>query len=127
MKKVRFGSGNRTKACKCAECSVDIGPGTIRWFDNTIFPRKPICDDCKELKDKGLPDAGYPATETQELITWLECNLPRLIAKGICLAEDNQLVYVKAELPGLILNDEDLPDEDADSLESGIDSDDFLS
>jgi len=123
MKKVRFGSGNRTKACKCAECSIDIGPGVIRWFDNTIFPRKPICDDCKELKDKGLPDAGQPATENQELITWLESNLPRLIAKGICLA-GNQIEYVEAELPRLILSDEE---ENTDSLESGIDSDDFIS
>lgn len=87
MKKVRFGSGNRTKACKCAECSVDIAVGSIRWFDNTIFPRKPICDDCKELKDKGLPDIEMP-TEAQTLIAWLEGNLPRLIAKGIVLANE---------------------------------------
>lgn len=52
MQKNRFGSGNRGKAFKCADCQVAGAIGSERYFDNSTFPRHPICTDCRNNREK---------------------------------------------------------------------------
>lgn len=52
MQKNRFGSGNRGKAFKCSDCQKNGLVGEERYFDNSTFPRSPICNDCKNNRQK---------------------------------------------------------------------------
>lgn len=52
MQKNRFGSGNRGKAFKCSDCQKSGLVGEERYFDNSTFPRSPICTDCKNNRQK---------------------------------------------------------------------------
>lgn len=52
MQKNRFGSGNRGKAFKCADCQTSGAIGSERYFDNSTFPRHPICLACKNNREK---------------------------------------------------------------------------
>ena len=52
MQKNRFGSGNRGKAFKCSDCQKSGLVGEERYFDNSTFPRSPLCLDCKNNRQK---------------------------------------------------------------------------
>lgn len=52
MQKNRFGSGNRGKVFVCSDCQKQGKVGEERYFDNSTFPRSPICLDCKNNRAK---------------------------------------------------------------------------
>ena len=72
MQKNRFGSGNRGKAFKCADCQKSGLVGEERYFDNSTFPRSPICTDCKNNRQKTdtPPDPASANLEAAILRAW---------------------------------------------------------
>lgn len=77
MQSKRFGAATKSKACTCGQCKAAVPAGADRWFDNTIFPRKPICHDCYLLAVES------PAPDLAALLLFLEQKLPKLITKAV--------------------------------------------
>lgn len=78
--KNRFGSGTKARAAACAQCKAEIAIGQDRWFDNTTYPRMPICTPCKlNLEAKNLPqDADVSIALAKAVWTALEPQLDKL-------------------------------------------------
>lgn len=47
MSKTRFGLAGKQRPCTCHNCKKPIAIGIDRYFDNTTFPKAPICVPCK--------------------------------------------------------------------------------
>lgn len=73
----RFGAATKSKACTCGQCKALVPAGADRWFDNTQFPRKPICNGCYLLAVES------PAPDLAALLLFLEQKLPKLITKAV--------------------------------------------
>lgn len=56
QKKMRFGSATRNKACQCCKCDKQIPAGIERWFDNTAYPKAPLCTPCKIEIENAAPE-----------------------------------------------------------------------
>lgn len=81
--KSRFGSGTKSRAAACGQCKADIAIGEDRWFDNSTYPRVPLCTGCKcALESKGLPqDADVSIALAKALWRALEPELEHLVDK----------------------------------------------
>lgn len=81
--KNRFGSGTKARAAACCQCKAAIAIGEDRWFDNTTYPRMPLCSACKAaLEAKGLPqDADVSIALALAVWTALEPRLDSLVDK----------------------------------------------
>ena len=97
----RFGAATKSKSCTCGQCKALVPIGADRWFDNTQFPRKPICHGCYLLA------VDTPAPDLTALIDFLRAELPGLIAKGIQLASEGDLETVERfpDLPPETISD----------------------
>ena len=97
----RFGAATKSKGCTCGQCKALVPAGVDRWFDNTVFPRKPICGDCYLLA------VDTPAPDLTALIDFFRAELPGLIAKGIQLASEGDLETVERfpDLPPETISD----------------------
>ena len=73
----RFGAATKSKSCTCGQCKALVPAGADRWFDNTVFPRKPICGDCYLLA------VDTPAPDLTALLTFLEQTMPALITRAV--------------------------------------------
>lgn len=73
----RFGAATKSKSCTCGQCKALVPAGADRWFDNTVFPRKPICHGCYLLA------VDTPAPDLTALLTFLEQTMPALITRAV--------------------------------------------
>lgn len=131
MQKNRFGSGNRGKAFRCADCQKSGLVGEERYFDNSTFPRQPVCTDCKNnrMKIDAPLDPTSANLEAAILRAWsqIKPELKQLIQEALA---DVPPAYIAQ--PGVTITEtyqtklKDTPGNRKLAKATGLDSGDFV-